>query len=244
MNRKYSTLIVLVLMLIVFSSCTYNKEAIEEQIDKNTTLLEENSDLIKSLEEREEELTELKTELEEIRESLERKQVEMFPPSITYDYLSDVGFYVFIDHEIDIKMLPYDNAQRVNVALENSLVKVLDKAQVQTLEECENDRFWYYVEITVYDTPLNTKGWIRVEETLPYTAENQSKVLSPVRIKDGVEICEDKTPLIDDEYVCSVSSNEGGRIIEFKDGKVCIMAVGGRNFWVKEENIMYPEIND
>jgi hypothetical protein len=246
MNRKHIIAMILFLAVIITSSCTGNnsesyKEDIEELTNKNTTLLEENCDLTKLLEEREVELAELQTELEETKKLLERKQIEMFPPSICYVYFEEVGSYVFIDHQTNIRMLPYDNAQNIRVVFENSLVKVLDKAQVQTLEEYENDKYWYYVEVRAYDTPLNTKGWIRLEETLPYTEDNQSKVTGPVKIKDGVEICEED-PFVDGYSECTLSSDEVGRIIGFKDGYVWIMAAGGEDFWTKEENIIYPEI--
>lgn len=247
-SKKRNFLILIIfLMSCISTGCNINKvndseyyqNEIKELSKINDILLEENNSLTETIKQMKINISELQSEVE-----LNSKLSELFPPAISYNYLENTGFYVFVDHETNIKMLPFDNAQVVNIIFDNSLIKVLDKAQVQTKEEYEKNKFWYYVEIVVYDTPMNTKGWIRVEETSTYTEENKLKVLSPITIKDGSKIYEYDSPFNNDKAEYELSSNENGRIEEFYKGYVRIMSHGGRDFWTKVENVIYPNIHN
>lgn len=259
-NQKKIILLIVILIAMSIIGCN-GKETeevgslhLEDEIvhlkNINSQLTEEkgkmtsqNNELQESLRLANEKVTNQQGDIRKLNKELNSKQFEMFPPSLTFGYLGyNPDFYVLVQNEIFIKMLPYDNAQNINIAFEKSLVRVLDKAQFQSDKEIANDRYWYYVEVTVYDTPLNTRGWIRVEETVPYTKENQHLVKSPISIKDGSKIYENSNPVDNKNAEFTLSEYEGGMIEEHRDGYVRVMSIGGRDFWTKYENVIYPEI--
>ncbi len=237
--RKISFALVLSgFMAITLAGCS--DTALQEELDN---LKVHSNELQAELDSSNEHVTLLEEEIAELKEELFEGQSDQFPPVITYGYLGDnPDFYVYVEYESYIKMLPYDSAMDVNIVFANSLVKVLDKVQLQTEEEINNDRYWYYVEVTVYDTPMNTKGWIRVEKTEPYTAQNQQDVISPVAVKDGSRIYEESSPLDDENAPYSEAESLVGMIEAYQDDYVMMSTAGGSSFWTKSENLVYPEI--
>lgn len=226
------------LVTVIVSGCT--DTALEEELENLKT---QNNELQEELDLANGHVNLLEEEIVELKEELFAGQSDQFPPVITYGYLGDnPDFYVYVEYESYIKMLPYDSAMDVNIVFANSLVKVLDKVQLQTEEEINNDRYWYYVEVTVYDTPMNTKGWIRVEKTEPYTAQNQQDVVSPVAVKDGSRIYEETSPYEDENAPYSLAKSLVGMIEGYQDDYVLMSAAGGSSFWTKAENLVYPEI--
>jgi outer membrane murein-binding lipoprotein Lpp len=247
LNKKMLLILSTVLLIIcVFSGCV-NKEdkniqsfqdKIKSLTDKTNNLVKENEELKKSLETAQKKYEGLQNELDEAKKVLE--QYEAFPPSISYGYLDKTNFYVFVEKETNIKILPFDNAQDVNIVFANSLVKVLDKADVQN-----DEKFWYYVAITVYDTPLDTRGWIRVEETIPYTKSIQSKVVSPITVKKGSKIYENDSPFDNNKAKYTILDYRIiGMIEQRHEGYAKITSGGGKCFWTKEDNIVFPDIKE
>lgn len=255
--RNIILLLIIIMMLLVvacdktddnnishFQQEIESLRSLNQQLtETNSSLTSDNEALKEQLKLANEEIANQKTEMVKLNDTLNAKQYDMFPPSLSYGYLGyNPDFYVLIENETFIKMLPYDNAQDINMAFKNSLVRVLDKAQFQSLEEIEKDRYWYYVEIAVYDTPLNTRGWIRVDKTVPYTKENQHLVISPITVEDGSKIYEEGNPVDHDNAKFTLSEYESGMIEEHRGDYVRITSGGGRDFWTKFENVIYPEI--
>ena len=256
-SKKIILLLTVTLSIFLLGGCgktdEINNAQFEEEIDNsknhnsqlvdnNDKLIVENKKLQEALQLADEKIAIQQDDINTLNEELTSNSYGAFSPSISYGYLGyNPDFYVLVQKETELKILPYDKAQYTNLIFENSLVRVLDKAQIQSNEEIRNDKYWYYVEITVYDTPQNTRGWIRAEETVPYTEENQYLVTSPISIKDGSKIYEESNPLDDDaEYI--LSKSDSGIIMEYLDEYVRVGAAGGREFWTKLENVVYPEI--
>lgn len=57
---------------------------------------------------------------------------------------------------------------------------------VQALTERTVDgQLWYLVECTPFDTPADTRGWVRAEVTEPYTVRNMWSCTAPLYLVDG-----------------------------------------------------------
>ena len=59
---------------------------------------------------------------------------------------------------------------------------------VQALTERTVDgQLWYLVECTPFDTPADTRGWVRAEVTEPYTVRNMWDCTAPLYLVDGAQ---------------------------------------------------------
>ena len=59
---------------------------------------------------------------------------------------------------------------------------------VQALTERTVDgQLWYLVECTPFDTPADTRGWVRAEVTEPYTVGNMWSCTAPLYLVDGAQ---------------------------------------------------------
>ena len=59
---------------------------------------------------------------------------------------------------------------------------------VQALTERTVDgQLWYLVECTPFDTPADTRGWVRAEVTEPYTVRNMWSCTAPLYLVDGAQ---------------------------------------------------------
>ena len=59
---------------------------------------------------------------------------------------------------------------------------------VQALTERTVDgQLWYLVECTPFDTPADTRGWVRAEVTEPYTVRNMWSCTAPLYLADGAQ---------------------------------------------------------
>jgi hypothetical protein len=156
--------------------------------------------------------------------------------NLTINYIENKYQKVFVENKIDLIALPLDDSIILNTIYENTVVNVIDTAEV-------NNVIWLYVSIHVYDTPSNYKGWIKESDTVLYTKDKISKVQSHVTVKDGEDIFE--TYNFEDISITEPykSNNDGGRIEEKKDGFVRIQSAGGKTIWVKEVSIIYPEVD-
>lgn len=140
----------------------------------------------------------------------------------------------FIEQEIELLALPLKDSKGLNPISANTLVTVLDRATVK-------EQIWMYIEIPVYDTPANNKGWMLEEDSVPYTADKKELVQSDVRIKSGAEVYEtyefedikNTSPII-------LSNEERGRLQEKREGYCLISQAGGNHIWVLEQSIIYP----
>ena len=59
---------------------------------------------------------------------------------------------------------------------------------VQALTERTVDgQLWYLVECTPFDTPADTRGWVKAEVTEPYTVRNMWSCTAPLYLVDGAQ---------------------------------------------------------
>ena len=59
---------------------------------------------------------------------------------------------------------------------------------VQALTERTVDgQLWYLVECTPFDTPADTRGWVKAEVTEPYTVRNMWSCTAPLYLADGAQ---------------------------------------------------------
>ena len=59
---------------------------------------------------------------------------------------------------------------------------------VQALTERTVDgQLWYLVECTPFDTPADTRGWVRADVTEPYTVRNMWSCTAPLYLVDGAQ---------------------------------------------------------
>ena len=59
---------------------------------------------------------------------------------------------------------------------------------VQALTERMVDgQLWYLVECTPFDTPADTRGWVKAEVTEPYTVRNMWSCTAPLYLADGAQ---------------------------------------------------------
>jgi hypothetical protein len=142
----------------------------------------------------------------------------------------------FIEKENKLLSLPQDNSKTFRIIQTNTLVKVIDRALV-------NEQIWIYIEIPVYDTRANFKGWIKENDTMKYTEDKVHLVQSDVAIIEGAEIYQ--TILFKDIKTTTpkkLKKEDGGRLQEKKDSYCRISQAGGINIWVKESSVVYPAI--
>lgn len=177
----------------------------------------------------------LKTEisdLEKVVDDYKLKETKQNELVIAY---TDVPEKVrFVEQEITLLALPQEGSKVLNPIRTNTLVTVLDRAFV-------NEQLWINVQIPVYDTPANNKGWILEEDSVPYTPDKKEQVQSDVRIRAGAEVYEtyefedikNTTPII-------LNNEDRGRLEEKREGYCHISQAGGLDIWVKEESVVYP----
>lgn len=116
--------------------------------------------------------------------------------------------------------------------------------QVEDAVVSNDGKVWLYVFIHPYDTPINMKGWIKEDDTVAYTKENQAQVLGDITIKADTpcyESCDDlETALKGPQRI--QDHDTIGYIYMRKDGYLSLNCPGGEGLWVKEEYGQYPPI--
>ena len=218
--RAKKIMMLFLVLTILLSGCNFNK---------TQQLKNENEQLRKKIVEMEKEIQGLKAEVASLkREETENKSISINYQS--YDYKQR-----FVQKQATILALPRKESIELNIIPSNSVVQVLDAAML--------DELWLYVQIPVYDTPANLKGWIRKAETLPFTKENQQLVQSDVIVKTGTLIYE----VFEFEKIQSIKPTKTnfdvrGRLEEKKEGYARLSCPGAWGFWVKENHIVYPSI--
>ena len=156
--------------------------------------------------------------------------------NLTINYVQNTNNKRFVEKQRDLFSLPSDNTIKLNSIEKNTVVTVLDTANV-------NNIIWLYISIPVYNSPSNYKGWIKESDSLPYTKDKISKVQSDVKIRKGEDIYEvDEFADIKSAKPHKAQDGEHGRIGEKKDRYISLQCSGGKTIWVKEDSVIYPEI--
>lgn len=141
----------------------------------------------------------------------------------------------FIEKENKLLALPQDDSIKFRDIQKNTLAKVIDIGMVEGVT-------WIYIEIPVYDSLTNFKGWIKENDTVLYTKDKVQLVQSDVAIKAGAEVY--KTSNFEDiKKITPVKlvAIDSGRLEEKLNGYCRISQAGGINVWVKESSVMYPD---
>lgn len=133
--------------------------------------------------------------------------------------------------------MPTISTIKLNSIWENTVVTVLDTANV-------NNVIWLYISFTVYDSPSNYKGWIKESDTVSYTIDKISSVLSDIKVKIGEPVYETED-FADIKSIKPIiaTDNDYGRIIEKKDEYLKLSCAGGRSIWVKYSSAIYPAVD-
>lgn len=157
--------------------------------------------------------------------------------TLAINYVEVTDKVRFIEKENYILALPQSGSLIMRPISSNTLATVYDNALV-------NNESWFFVQIPAHDCPINNKGWIKECDTTAYTKDKIKLVQSDVEIKAGSEAYEafefkdikTTTPI-------KLAMKDSGRLQEKKDGYCRISQAGGKDIWVKETSLIYPEVN-
>lgn len=211
---------ILLLVFIMFlGGCSNNSQSIKNESEQ----------LKSKVSELEKELIEKNTKITE----LQKNEIN----NLNINYINNNISKGFVEKKCSLLALPVDNSVKINTILGNTVVKVLDTANV-------NNVTWLYVAIPVCDSPTNYKGWIKESDTVPYTKEKINKVQSEVKVKLGADVYEaENFDGIKSVKSYKADDSQLGRIQEKKDGFIKIECAGGKTIWINEASVFYPELN-
>lgn len=215
---KKKVFIIFIVLVVFLSGCSNESQSIKS---KNEQLKIKISQL-------ENELRDKNSKISELQKNIIQ--------SININYIENISSKMFVENKCDLFALPIGNAPKLNNINENTVVTVLDTAEV-------NNIIWLYVSIPVYDTASNYKGWLKESDSVFYTKDIMTKVQSDVKVKEGEDVYE--TSNFDDIKIIAPykANKENGRIVEKKDGYVRINCPGGKTIWVKDTSIVYPDVD-
>lgn len=213
---KKTIAIFIVLSVIFISGCSDQTQTINNEIIQLKSRVEQ---LEKDLDDKNKQITEL-----------QNKDLD----SLTINYIENSTAKRFVEKQCDLLGLPSINSIKLNQINENTVVTILDTANVA-------NNIWFYVEIPVYDSPSNMKGWIKESDTVLYTQDKIASIQSEVKVKEGEAVYE----VVDFSNIKSTTPYKAkdylrGRIEEKRDGYVRLECPGGNTIWVKEASIIYP----
>lgn len=218
---KKNIFIIFIVFGLLLSGCS----------NENQSIKSENEQLILKISQLEKELSDKNSKIIEL-ENAQNNVID----NITVNYIENKSSKMFVEKKCDLLALPIENTIKLNPIDENTVVYVLDTAEV-------NNVIWLYVSIPVYDTPSNYKGWIKEADSVVYTKEIMNKVQSDVKVIEGEDVYETSN-FEDIKTVIPYKANkEHGRILEKKDGYVNISCSGGKTIWVKDTSIIYPDVD-
>lgn len=242
----------IIIVLVIMTGCTQEKDTIlkyESELkivkERIKTLEEKKESLVNkhlALIKKNELLNKKYEEVSEANRNLKAKLIEEEKINISFSYsgLPKNEEVRIVPKETDLLVSPYNGAWKLNKIWKNTLITVHDKVSVSS--DIEKNSMWYFVSIPVYDTPMNYKGWIRVEDTIDYNEETKMILQGDVNIPKGSKIIKSfDLPNKEDEIKYQTTEYEmRGRIEDRKNGFVLIACPGGLSYWVKEEDIEYP----
>lgn len=207
--------IILIILAMLISGCSNSSQAVKNE---NEQLKSKVAQLEKDLNDKDLKLTELQNN---------------GLGSLTINYIENTNSKRFVEKQCDLAALPMDNSIKLNTIKENTVVTVLDTANV-------NDIIWYYVSIPVYDSPSNYKGWVKESNTVTYTKDKMKSVQGDVLVKTGEDVYEGfEFSVIKSARPYKAGDGIRGRIEEKRDGYVRLSCPGGKDIWVKEGSIVY-----
>lgn len=214
--KKYLSLGVIVIALI--AGCSSNSTRVDQS--KLARLEIENSSL-----------------KEQIAKLEEEKSRGVFNGHISMTYVEYNFKKRFIPKASQILALPVKGSYILRKIEPNTVVTVFDAVA------CGQNELWLYVEVPVYDSPMNMKGWIPEAETVALTKENVKLVQSDVIVGKGTNIYQvfefEKIPIINP---VKATFDMRGRLEEKRNGWARLSCPGGSNIWVQEKDLVYPMV--
>lgn len=215
---KKKVFIIFIVLVVFLSGCSNESQSIKS----------ENEQLKIKISQLENELRDKNSKISELQKNIIQ--------SFNINYIENISSKMFVENKCDLFALPIGNAPKLNNINENTVVTVLDTAEV-------NNIIWLYVSIPVYDTASNYKGWLKESDSVFYTKDIMTKVQSDVKVKEGEDVYE--TSNFDDIKIIAPykANKENGRIVEKKDEYVRINCPGGKTIWVKDTSIVYPDVD-
>lgn len=137
-----------------------------------------------------------------------------------------------------ILALPIKGAYILRPIQQNTVVTIFDAVTAQA-----QDGLWLYVEVPVYDSPSNMKGWIPEADTVALSKDNVQFVQSDLTVGIGTAVYEvyefDKISTINPNYI---TSEMRGRLEEKRNGWARLSCPGGSDVWVQEKDLIYPTV--
>ncbi|MBM6619435.1 hypothetical protein [Bacillus suaedaesalsae] len=162
--------------------------------------------------------------------------VQLKQGSLTLNYIEGKDKRRFVEQEVPLLLIPQVDAQVLNKIEPNTVVEVQDFVEV-------NQEVWLYVTMPVFDTPANMKGWIKEPDTQLYTVETQSKVKSPITLKEGTNVY--KVNLFTEIQGTETTKTEVDQTCILSDEQeqfVALSCAGGASFIVKKSDIFFPPV--
>ena len=224
--KNKESFISFVILLFIFSTLTVGCSNESNNLkSENEILKTENAQL-------KDKVYQLGKSISEIK--LNQGNITLKPLMIDYVEVNDK--VRFIEKENYILALPQSGSSIMRPVSTNTLATVYEKALV-------DQESWLFVRIPTYDAATNNRGWIRESDTTAYTKDKIKLVQSDVEIKAGSEVyktfefkdIKSTTPI-------KLKVKDSGRLQEKKDGYCRISLAGGRDMWVKESSVIYPEV--
>jgi outer membrane murein-binding lipoprotein Lpp len=137
-----------------------------------------------------------------------------------------------------ILALPIKGAYIFRPIQPNTVVTIFDAVTTPA-----QNGLWLYVEVPVYDTPSDMKGWIPEAETVALTKDNVQLVQSDLTVGIGTPVCE----VYEFEKIYTTKPNYltyemRGRLEEKRNGWARLTCPGGLDIWVLEKDLKYPVV--
>lgn len=212
----------------------------DERGNEYENLCNEIERLIDEIEDLEEENASLIEVNERQKNQIAKDDNKVYFGGLLYEQRLDNESVRFVPERTELLALPHEGAPDISIIQENTLVTVYDKVSVQN--DLEKGALWYYVQVPVYDTPMDYKGWIRVDVTLDYNEKTRDLLQSDVYILGGSRVVESfDFPDMETNQGYILEHEMRGRLEERKDGYIRLSCPGGMSCWVKEDDIRYPD---
>jgi hypothetical protein len=231
MHRK-SCLSLLFLLIVILAGCT----TVKSSSIPNTDVPASTHTIVPITEDTQ--ITELKKQISSLQEQLSILEEEKTALQSSFDintyYKETTHKKVLTKSDADLKLYPSEQAKTIR-KYSHSLVDVL--ATVSILSG-EKEQVWLYIQGTVFDTPVNSSGWVLEGSTEQYSKFNQDELMSPVTLRKGGVLYDINTNTPKEQF----GSIYG--IDKIEDGYAYIYAEGGWQAKIKKEDIVYPGFVD
>jgi hypothetical protein len=213
-------LIVIFLMLILGCSSSIKEEE-QSQLSK---LENENSML--------------KEQIANLIEDRNKSQGVTLNESLSMAYVTYNAKKRLVLKPSQILALPIKGAYIFRTIQPNTVVTVFDAVTTPA-----QNGLWLYVEVPVYDTPSNIKGWILEAETVELTKDNIKLVQSDLTLGIGTPVYEvyefEKISTTKPNYI---TYEMRGRLEEKRNGWARLTCPGGSDIWAQEKDLIYPVV--